>query len=96
MNITEITLAKLAAKAEKAKYPHYRDSLLETIDLARNEFWIVAYACTNQGRIEYYIVKPASQKNVSGTALARFKTRAKAQALCDQHNNLFLDIVLKK
>jgi hypothetical protein len=86
MNITETTLAKLAEKAAKAKYPHHRYFLLEHIEIARREPWIVAYTSSNKGKCEYYIVKIASDKNVSGTALARYKTREEAQALCDQHN----------
>lgn len=86
MNITETTLAKLAAKAAKAEYPHHRDFLLQHIEIARYQPWIVAYTSSNKGKCEYYIVKIASDKNVSGTALARFKTREEAQELCDQHN----------
>jgi hypothetical protein len=83
---TESILSKLASKAAKAKYPHHRDFLLEHIEIARKEPWIVAYTSSNKGKCEYYIIKIASDKNVSGTALARFKTREDAQALCDQHN----------
>ena len=87
MNITETTLAKLAAKAEKAKYPHYKAFLLEHIEDARRSRWIVSYESTNKGKRESYIVKTAFQIGVSGTALARFKTRTEAQALCDAHNS---------
>ena len=86
MNITETTLAKLAEKAAKAKYQHYKNFLMEHIEIARREPWIVAYTSSNKGKCEYYIVKIASDKNVSGTALTRHKTREEAQALCDQHN----------
>ena len=87
MNITETTLAKLAAKAEKAEYPHLREFLLEHIEVARRSRWIVSYCSSNRGKREYYIVKTACQIGVSGTALARFKTRTEAQALCDAHNS---------
>lgn len=87
MNITETTLAKLAAKAEKAKYPHLRKFLLEHIEVARRSRWIVAYCSSNRGKREYYIVKTACQIGVSGTALARFSTRPEAQTLCEVHNS---------
>lgn len=87
MNITETTLAKLAAKAEKAEYPHLREFLLEHIEVARRSRWIVAYCSSNRGKREYYIVKTACEIGVSGTALARFSTRPEAQALCEAHNS---------
>ena len=87
MNITETTLAKLAAKAEKAEYPHYKAFLLEHIEDARRSRWIVSYESTNKGKRESYIVKTTFQIGVSGTPLARFKTRAEAQALCEAHNS---------
>ena len=86
MNITETTLAKIAAKAAKAEYPHYRNYLLQHIEDSRKSRWIVCYESTNKGKRESYIVKAAFEIGVSGTPLARFKTRAEAQALCDQHN----------
>ena len=85
---TESTLSKLASKAAKAKYPHYRNHLLQHIEDSRKSRWIVCYESTNKGKRESYIVKAAFEVGVSGTPLARFKTRAEAQALCDQHNDL--------
>ena len=47
----------------------------------------VRFGSTNQGRREYYAVMRESERNVSGTAVARFPTRELAQQYCDAHNS---------
>ena len=46
----------------------------------------VRHVTTNRGRREWYAIIKDSERNVSGTSLARFSDRTAAHASADEHN----------
>lgn len=46
----------------------------------------VRYVTTNRGRRCWYAIMRDSEKNVSGTSLARFHDRVAAHAAAEEHN----------
>lgn len=57
-----------------------------TAKFKTDEMVHVRYVTTNRGRRCWYAIIRDSEKNVSGTSLARFSDRIAAHAAADEHN----------
>ena len=59
---------------------------MKTVKFDTTEKVTVRLVTMNRGKREYYVVLRESERNVSGTPLARFRDRAAAFAAAEEHN----------